>query len=150
MIPRVDRWIENTEQAFQSLAEKGHQWPSLEEVALQVRLEAHDRNRNRRSRAANSIIDLMGLGGRPTKPSEKFRTQTSFAIEDMKTDGLVECRFMDSQGNFVPKGAGSIACYRIVTPPEITELSGVKDAGTSAQSQAMDTTPRRHPGIHIM
>ena len=121
MIPRIGLWIGNTEQAFHSLAERGHQWPSLDQLALQVRKEAHDRRRSRRSVAANSFVDLIGLGGRPTKPSSKSQLQTAMALEEMKMEGLVECRFLDDQGNPAERGAGATAHYQMVEQPEAPE-----------------------------
>lgn len=125
MIPRVGRWIENTEQAFHSLAERGREWPSLEEIALQVRVEAHNRRRSRRSRTVNSIVDLIGLGGRPVKPSPKSRFQTAVALEDMKIEGSVESRLFDDQGELLRKdnGLGDELAprYHMIPQPEASE-----------------------------
>lgn len=114
----LEKQVDDTERAFKRLSVRGQEWLSLDQLALQARIDAREQRRHQRSRVANSVIDLLALGGRPSRPSFRYRHQTELAIIAMKAEGTVERRFMDEQGRLrkdppLPRSAKD-ARYRLV------------------------------------
>jgi hypothetical protein len=90
--------VERTEQAFKRLAEQGQEWPSMEQLAVEVMSADQNRRRSQRSRAANSIRDLMTLDRRRSKPAFRYRHQTQLGLIALEENHLVEKRFVDENG----------------------------------------------------
>lgn len=90
--------VERTAEVLEELATRGQEWVSLEEVALQAMIKERAHRRNQRSRGANSIRDLFVPEQRLTKPSRRFRRETSQAIAALEEEGRVEHCYVDDDG----------------------------------------------------
>lgn len=96
---KPEEQVKATVEAFEQLAENGRQWVGLDEVAVRAMRNHRDRKRWQRSRAANSLRDLLAFrGGIPTKPSSRFRRQTQLAAMSLEAEGKLEHRFIDGEG----------------------------------------------------
>lgn len=94
--------VDETRQAFRELADSGKEWVQLEEeVARRVLVNRRRQQRERRSRAANSVADLFfGRGaGMSGRIPFRYRHQAQTAASQLEAAGEIEHRFLDAEGN---------------------------------------------------
>ncbi|MGH7192772.1 MAG: hypothetical protein ACREJM_04460, partial [Candidatus Saccharimonadales bacterium] len=91
----LDEQIGETRQAFQELADRGHEWVDLEEdVARLVMINHRQRQRERRSRAANTIADMFLVHGTSAtgRIPFRYRHRTQLAAGELEAEGAIEHR----------------------------------------------------------
>ncbi|HVX56841.1 MAG TPA: hypothetical protein VHA37_03850 [Candidatus Saccharimonadales bacterium] len=137
---------ESTEQAFKRLADKGHEWPSIEQLALQTMFEDQDYRRTQRSKLANSLRDLLALDRRRSKPSLRYRQQTELGMTALDQEGRLERRFIDDDGQLhetpmLPPSLEDVR-YRLL-PPQAQDASfgSVVGEGMDAPSEPPRPSP---------
>jgi hypothetical protein len=90
-----------TERAFERLADRGYEWLSFDQVAIQAMINDRDRRRYQRSRLVNSIRDLLAADRRPSRPSIPYTQQTELGMAKLDSEGRLERRFVGSGGELL-------------------------------------------------
>lgn len=127
-----EKLVARTQNYFQEFADKGKEWISLEELALKATIERRAARRAQRSRLANSIVDMFSdNGGRPKKASAGIRRETELALFQLKTDGTIEHRFVNSAGQLLKNPTGRLdyrnCRYRLVPETKQGSEASVRD-----------------------